>query len=169
MSISIYEISIPVLLRGLENLSALIDKGVASAEAHKYEPAVLLQARLFPNMFALTRQVQIACDMAKGCAARLAGLTAPKFEDNETTIAEVQARIAKTRDYVASITPAQLEGAETRDIVISFPGTTMNFKGLNFVTDWVLPNFYFHVTTTYALLRHNGVDVGKGDFLGKVQ
>jgi hypothetical protein len=169
MSVPIYDLSIPVLSLGLTNLSALLDKGIAHAEARKFDSIVLAQARIFPDMFPLSRQVQVACDMAKGCAARLAGSDVPKYEDTETTMAELQARVAKTRTFVSSVQSGQLKGAETREIVITFPSNTLKFNGLTYVTKYALPNFYFHSSMVYALLRHNGVDIGKRDFLGAIQ
>ncbi|MFI4891028.1 MAG: DUF1993 family protein [Steroidobacterales bacterium] len=169
MSIQIYDLSIPVLTLGLTNLSVLLDKAVAHAETRKFDSIVLAQSRLFPDMLPFTRQVQIACDMAKGCAARLAGIEIPKYEDNETTIPELQARIAKTKAFIATVQAGQLKDAESREIVITFPGNTLKFNGLTYVTKYVLPNFYFHSSMVYALLRHNGVEIGKRDFLGAIQ
>jgi hypothetical protein len=169
MSISIYDISIPVLMRGLTNLSVILDKGAAYAEAKKFDPASLLQARLFPDMFPVARQVQIACDTAKGGAARLAGIENPKHEDNETTFAELQARIAKTKAFVGTVQAAHLQNAESREIVLTFPSNTLTFNGLTYLTAYVMPNFYFHSSMAYALLRHNGIEVGKRDFLGAIQ
>lgn len=169
MAISMYEISIPALTRGLHNMSAFLDKAAAHAETKKYDTAVLAQARLFPDMHPLARQVQIACDTAKGAAARLAQAEIPKHPDTETTFAELQARIAKTADFLKTVTPAQLQGAESRDIEIKFPNGSWKFTGIGYLTDFVLPNFYFHMSTVYALLRNNGVDVGKADFLGAIQ
>jgi hypothetical protein len=166
MSISIYEVSIPLLTRGLNNLSAILDKAAAHAAAKKFEPAVLAQARLFPDMFPLSRQVQISCDTAKGAAARLAGIEIPKHEDTESTLDELKQRIAKTLDFVKSIKPDQLKGAESKAIEIKFPNRTVTFTGLSYLADFVLPNFFFHESMVYALLRSNGVDVGKIDFLG---
>jgi hypothetical protein len=166
MTISIYDLTIPVLTRGLTNLSAILEKASAHAAAKKFDPAVLVQARLFPDMFPLSRQVQITCDTAKGAAARLAGIEVPKHEDNEVSLDELKQRIAKTLDFVKSVKPGQLEGAETRTIELKFPSRTISFSGLSYLVDFVLPNFYFHESMTYALLRSNGVDVGKMDFLG---
>jgi len=167
MALSIYDVSIPVLVRGLTNLSAIIDKAAAHAEAKKFDPAVLAQARLFPDMYPLTRQVQITCDTAKG-AARLAGIEIPKHEDTETTLAELKQRIAKTLDFIQSVKASQLEGAESRSIEIKTPNRTLSFTGLSYLNNFVLPNFYFHESISYAILRHNGVEVGKGDYLGSI-
>lgn len=169
MSMSLYDVSIPVLKLGLTNLSAVLDKGAAHGEARKVGPDTFPNARLIIDMFPLKRQVQIACDTAKGAAARLAGVETPKHEDNEATFAELKARIAKTVDFVGSIRPAQLAGAETREVVLEFPNQTLRFNGLSYLNMFVLPNFYFHTTMAYAILRQNGVEVGKMDFLGKIQ
>jgi uncharacterized protein len=169
MSISMYEISIPVLTRGLTNMSAILDKAAAHAATKKFDPAVLASARLFPDMHPLSRQVQIACDTAKGAAARLADIEIPKHEDTEVTIAELKARVAKTVDFLKSITAAQLKDAESRSIEIKFPNGAWKFTGIDYLTGFVLPNFYFHSSMVYALLRKAGVEVGKGDFLGAIQ
>ncbi len=169
MPVSLYDLSIPALTLGLNNLSAILDKAAAHAEAKKIEPKVLADTRLIADMFPLARQVQISCDTAKGAAARLAGVEAPKHEDNETTLAELKARVAKTLDFINSIKAAQLAGAETREIVLQFPRVTLKFTGLDYLRKFVLPNFYFHESIAYAILRENGVDLGKGDYLGAVQ
>jgi len=150
-------------------MSAFLDKAAAHAETKKFDTIVLAQSRLFPDMHPLARQVQIACDTAKGAAARLAQVEIPKHPDTETTFPELRTRIAKTLEFVKSITPSQLQGAESRDIEIKFPNGSWKFTGIGYLTDFVLPNFYFHMSTVYALLRSNGVDVGKGDFLGAIQ
>jgi hypothetical protein len=169
MSISMYDFSIPAMTLGLTNLSAILDKAAAHTAAKKFDSVVLTQARLFPDMYPLTRQVQIACDTAKGAAARLAGIEVPKHEDTEVTLAELKARIAKTVDFLKSVTPAQLKDAESRAIEIKFPNGSWKFTGIAYLTDFVLPNFYFHVSIAYALLRKNGVEIGKMDFLGAIQ
>ena len=166
MTISIHDLSIPVLTRGLVNLSAILDKAAAHAAARKFDPAILAQARLFPDMYPLSRQVQIACDTAKGAAGRLAGIDIPKHEDTEKTFEELKQRIAKTLDFVKSVKADQMKGAETKVIEIKFPNRTVSFTGLSYLTDFALPNFFFHESMTYALLRSNGVDIGKMDFLG---
>ncbi len=166
MAVSLYDVSILPLIRGLTNLSAILDKASAYAEAKKIDPSVLAQARLFPDMHPLTRQVQIACDTAKGAAGRLAGIEIPKHEDNEVSLPELKQRIGKTLDFLKTVKAGQLEGAESRSIEIKSPNRTLNFTGLTYVNHFVLPNFYFHETIAYALLRHNGVEVGKMDFLG---
>ncbi len=169
MSISMYDICIPVLTRGLSNMSAFLDKAAVYAEAKKFDPAVLAQSRLFPDMHPLSRQVQIACDTAKGADGRLAQVEIPKHADTETTFAELKMRIAKTSEFLKSITPAQLQGAESREVELKFPNGVAKFTGASYLTDFVLPNFYFHVSVVYALLRNNGVELGKGDFLGAIQ
>ncbi len=169
MSVSIYDFSVPVLTRGLTNMSAILDKAAAHAAAKKFDSAVLAQARLFPDMHPLVRQVQIACDTAKGAAARLAGIDVPKHEDTEATFADLKARIAKTVDFLKTVTAAQVKDAESRDVEIKFPSGSWKFTGLAYLTDFVLPNFYFHEAMVYALLRKNGVEIGKRDFLGAIQ
>jgi len=169
MSISMYDVSIPIFTLSLTNLSAILDKAANHQESKKVDPKVIPQARLIVDMLPLSAQIQIACDTAKGAAARLAGVEPPKHEDTEATLAELKARVAKTLDFVKTIKPEQLQGAETREIVLKFPQTTLKFTGINYLTNFVLPNFFFHVTTAYALLRKNGVDLGKRDFLGPIQ
>ena len=169
MSISMYEVSLPIFTLSLNNLSAILDKAESHAEAKKVDPKVLPQARLIVDMLPLSNQIQIACDTAKGAAARLAGIPIPKHEDTEATIPELKARIAKTLDFIKTVNPEQLQGSETRQIVLEFPQSTLKFNGVNYLTNFVLPNFFFHMTMAYALLRKNGVDLGKRDFLGPVQ
>lgn len=169
MSISMYDFSIPMLARGLTNLSALLDKAAAHAAAKKFDSAVLAQSRLFPDMHPLVRQVQIACDTAKGGAGRLAAVQVPKHEDTEATIAELKARVAKTLEFVNSITAAQVKDSESRNIELKFPSGTWKFTGISYLTDFVLPNFYFHISVVYALLRKAGVEIGKSDYLGDIQ
>jgi hypothetical protein len=169
MSISMYDFSIPPLTRGLTNLSAILDKAAAHATAKKFDSAVLAQARLFPDMYPLVRQVQIACDTAKGAAGRLAGVDVPKHEDTEATFAELKTRIAKTLDFLKTVGAAQLKDADSRSIELKFPSGVWKFTAIAYLNDFVLPNFYFHVSMVYALLRKNGVEVGKGDFLGDIQ
>ena len=168
MAISLYDFSIPALIRGLTNMSAILDKAVAHGAAKKIDSATLAQLRLFPDMHPLSRQVQIACDTAKGAAGRLAGIDIPKHEDTETTLPELKARIAKTLDFLKTITPAQVEGDESRAIEIKFPSGSWKFTAKSYVVDFVLPNFYFHDSMVYALLRKGGVEIGKGDFLGAI-
>jgi hypothetical protein len=167
MSISLYDFSIPALTRGLTNISAILDKAAAQAAEKKYDSAVLATARLFPDMHPLTRQVQIACDMAKGAAARLAGIEVPKHDDTEVTFADLKARIAKTLDFLKTVTAAQLKDAESRPIELN--SGSLKFTAVNYVTDFVLPNFYFHLSMVYALLRKSGINLGKRDYLGSTQ
>jgi len=169
MAMSLYDVSIPPLIRGLTNMSALLDKAAEHAAAKKIDSLVFAQARLFPDMHPLSRQVQIACDTAKGAAARLAGIEAPKHEDTETTLPELKARIAKTIDFLKSIGPAQLAGDDTRSIEMKFPNGAFKFTAVGYVTGFVLPNFYFHASMVYALLRKGGVEIGKRDFLGPIE
>jgi hypothetical protein len=169
MTLAVYDISIPALSRGLTNLSALLDKAAAHAAAKKYDSIVLAQSRLYPDMHPLTRQVQIACDTAKGAAARLADVDVPKHEDTETTLDELKQRIAKTLDFLKTVTAAQVNSAESRTIEIKFPNGAWKFTAVSYLTDFVLPNFYFHESIVYALLRKSGVEIGKTDFLGAIQ
>lgn len=168
MAISMYETTIPALRKMLGNLSAILSKAEAHATARKIDPAVLLQSRLFPDMFALTKQVQIACDFAKGAAGRLAGEEVPKYEDNETTFDQLRARIAKTLAFMETCRQAQFAGAEARAVKLTMGGKGYEFTGLDYVNHVVFPNFYFHVTTAYDILRHNGVELGKADFVGEI-
>ena len=166
MAISMYQASVPAFTRMLANLRSILEKGAAHAAAKKFDAAVLVNARLAPDMFALARQVQIASDMAKGCASRLAGAEVPKYDDNEATIPELLARIDKTLAHLKGFRPAQIDGSEDREIVLPLRTGERRFKGQDYLLHFALPNFYFHVTTAYAILRHNGVELGKGDFLG---
>jgi hypothetical protein len=164
-----YQASVPVLVRGLEQLSNILSKAAAHAEAKKIDPGVFVNARLAPDMFALARQVQIASDGAKGCAARLAGAEVPSYADTETTFPELQARIAKTLAFVKGFTAAQIDGSEDRAVTLKLGGNEAKFTGTDYLFKLVLPNFFFHVTTAYDILRHNGVELGKPDYLGKLQ
>ena len=166
MSISMHSASAPVFTRMLANLLTWLDKAEAHATAKKFDPSVLINARLAPDMFPLSRQVQIACDSAKGAVARLAGVEIPKHEDTEKTFEELQARIAKTLEFIATVKPAQVDGSEEKDVVLKLQGKDVPFKGLQYLLGFAWPNFYFHATTVYAILRHNGVEVGKRDFIG---
>lgn len=165
MAISMYRASAPIFLQHLPALSACLDKGAAYAAAKKIDPSVLVQARLFCDMFPLNRQVQIAADFAKGAVARLAGVEPPKYEDTETTLDELKARIAKTIAFVKEFKPSQIDGSEERDITVMLGGQARHFKGENYLVGHALPNFFFHTTTAYAILRHNGVELGKNDFM----
>jgi len=166
MSLSMYQASIPVFIRQLNNLSAILKKGEAHALARKIEPEVFINARLAPDMFPLSRQVQIATDGVKGCAARLAGVEVPSYPDTEKTFAELYARIAKTLEFIKSFKANQIDGSEERKVTLKLRGEDTTFAGQWYLLNFVLPNLYFHVTTTYAILRHNGVDIGKKDFIG---
>jgi len=166
MSISMYQASVPVFDKLLGALSAILAKASSWAETRKIDQPVLINARLAPDMFALSRQVQIACDFAKGAGARLAGLEPPKYEDNETTFAELRARIDKTRKFMATLSAAQIDGSEERVIKLKIAGKDMEMKGLEYLLYTAMPNFYFHYTSTYAILRHNGLDLAKKEYLG---
>src|ERR1700722_13426694 len=150
----------------LGNLSWLLDRAAKNAASRKIEPSVFLNARLAPDMLPLSRQIQIDGDLAKNSVSRLAGQEPPRFEDNETTLEQLRARLARTVDYLKSLPPAAFEGAETRDIKVPAGERTLEFKGLAFLQTWAIPNVFFHVTTAYNILRHNGVDLGKKDFIG---
>ncbi|MBE7368121.1 DUF1993 domain-containing protein [Ramlibacter pallidus] len=170
MAMSMYAASVPVFQHMLRNLQHFLDKGEANAQARKFESAVLTTARLAPDMLPFTRQVLIACDAAKLCVARVSGVEAPKFEDNEQTFAELKARIQKTLDYLGSVPASALDGTEDKEI--TFPvgrDKTRTMTSQAYLTTWALPNFFFHVTTAYAILRHNGVDLGKSDYLAGAQ
>lgn len=169
MSLSLFDVSVPVVTRALKNLSRILDKAAAHATAKKIDTKVLVDARLIADMLPLSRQVQIACDTAKSVAGRLAGVEVPKHEDNETTMDELQARIAKTLAFVATVKPEQFADAATREVVLKFPNMTLNFNGQSYLTSFAIPNFFFHVTMAYAILRQNGVEIGKPDFIGNVQ
>jgi hypothetical protein len=166
MTISMYQASAPRFIHTLNNLSAILAKAQSHCEARKIDPLVLTAARLYPDMFPLTRQVQIACDAAKGAMARLAGVEVPKHEDTEQTFGELQARIGKTLEFIASVKPALVDGTEDKQVVIKLRGNDVAFKGLVYLLGFAWPNFYFHATTAYNILRHNGVEIGKTDFLG---
>jgi len=167
MTISMYQACVPPLVRSLTNLAAILEKGAAHAEAKKIDPSVLIGTRLYPDMFPLSRQVQIASDVARRGAARLAGLEAPKMEDNETTFPQLIARLVNTTSYLETLTPDVIDGSEEKSISLPVGEQTMTFKGMPYLLYFVLPNVYFHVTTAYDILRHCGVELGKIDFLGK--
>ncbi len=168
MSITMYSASAPRFVHSLKSLSGILTKAESHAAARKIDPMALLGARLFPDMFALTRQVQIATDNAKGAVARLAGQDVPKYEDTEQSFAELQQRIAKTTAFVESVPADRINGSEERKIVLTLRGEEVTFSGLQYLMGHALPNFYFHVVTAYDILRHNGVEIGKRDFLGKL-
>lgn len=165
-AISMYNASVPVFTRLLRNLDGFLDKAVVYADSKKIEHNTLLTARLAPDMLPLIKQVQIATDNTKGCVARLAGVDIPKYEDNEATFADLKARIAKTLAFIASISPDQINGSEDKDIVLNFGPNKFEFKGLHYLLNFASFNVFFHVTTAYGILRHNGLDLGKKDFIG---
>jgi hypothetical protein len=167
MEISMYNVTVPLFIKALSNMSAILDKAVLYAEKKKFDVSYLLQSRLSPDQFPFIRQIQAASDSAKGAAARLAGIEPPKMEDNETTVEDLKIRIDKTIDFLKSLTPKQINGSEDKKISIWFiPGKYLT--GLEYITEMVLPNFYFHITTAYSILRHNGVSIGKIDYLGQL-
>ena len=166
MTISMYQASVPRFVNILGNLSNILDKAQAHIDAKKLGDATLTGFRLFPDMLPMTTQVQIACDAAKGVVARLSGVEAPVFEDNEKTIAELKARVAKTIAFIQTVPAAQIDGTEEKDIVVKRGEKETHYKGMQFLLGHAIPSFYFHITTAYAILRHNGVEIGKRDFLG---
>ena len=168
MSISMYSASVPVFVRMLANATAWLEKAEAHARERKFDPSVYMSARLAPDMLPLPKQIQIACDAAKFCVARLAGVEGPKFDDDENTLEALRARLRKTSDYVQSVPAAQIDGSDAREISVPRRDGSMTMTGEAYLKHFVLPNFFFHLTTTYALLRHNGVELGKMDFLGAV-
>lgn len=161
-----YQASVPAFLQTLTALSAILDKAENQARSEGRDPAELLQARLAPDMFPLTRQVQIATDHAKGAAARLSGRDVPKYEDTETTFADLKARIAKTITFVSSVEVSEIDGTEEKEITLSIRGQSRTVSGQHYLVNMALPNFYFHATTAYAILRQNGIQIGKADFMG---
>jgi hypothetical protein len=169
MTVSMYDISVPGVINTLESVSAILDKASAHCEAKKIDQTVLTSYRLTPDMFPFSRQIQIMTDGVKGMGARLTGTDIPSFPDTETTFDELKARIAKTIAFLKGFKPEQFKDAETRDISLKAGPQELKFKGLAYVTTFVLPNLYFHATAAYAILRHVGVDVGKRDYLGKIQ
>ena len=166
MKISMHAMSHGVFKKALLQLQHVMEKAVANAKARNFDTSVLVNARLAPDMFPFAKQIQLTSDFAKNSMGRLLGVDPPKFEDNETTMDELFARVKKTIEYIDSIPESALEGSETRDIVIKLRDRTVEFKGLPYLQHWAIPNFYFHFVTAYNLLRHNGVDIGKRDFLG---
>lgn len=167
MPITLYDASVPVFTRLLGGLDAILAKAEAHAQARKFDPDTLMQVRLFPDMYPLAMQVRIACDAAKFGVARLAGIEAPKFEDSERTLAELRERIARTLAFIAGVPRSSIDGQEDRDVVIPMRERKLEMKGIDFLLHRALPNFYFHLTTAYNLLRHNGVEIGKQDYLGR--
>jgi uncharacterized protein len=168
MPLSMHEVSVPVFERRLKSLSAILEKAEAFAAAKKIEPEVLLNARLAPDMFPLKRQVQLASDFAKGAAARLSGQDIPKWEDTEASFGDLKARIAKTVDYLGTFAAAQINGSEERDIALTISKQPVTLKGQAFLLNYAFPHFFFHITTAYDILRHNGVEIGKRDFMGAI-
>ncbi len=166
MTLSMYQASVPRFINMLTNLSAILDKAQAHVDAKKLDETALTSFRLYPDMLPMSKQVQIACDTAKGLVARLAGVEIPAYEDNEKTLADLKTRIAKTMAFIQTFTPAQIDGTEDKDIVVKRGEKETHYKGMQFLLGHALPNLYFHVTTTYAMLRHNGVEIGKRDYLG---
>jgi len=166
MTISMHQASAPVFVRGLSSLKTVLTKGAAHAAAKKIDESVFINARLFPDMLALNRQVHVATDFARGTVARLAGQEPPKWEDNETTFAELIARVDRTIEAVKSFSAAQIDGSEARAVTRPVRGEPKTFTGINYLLQYAMPNFYFHATTAYAILRSNGVEVGKADFIG---
>ena len=168
MSLSMYQASVPVLQKMLTNLSGILTKAAAYADERKIDRSVMLATRIFPDMFSLLRQVQITTDFAKSCGARLAGIPLPSFPDTETTFDELQARISKVQEFLASLKPEQIDGSEGRHISFKIHDNEFNFNGADYLTNFAIPNFYFHMTAAYAILRMCGMDLGKKDFLGPV-
>ena len=168
MSNLMYQSSAQVFVHNLKNMSAMLKLAAKDAKSRNIDPEVLLNARLAPDMFALTRQVQIATDHAKGCSARLAGVESPVFEDNEASFSELEARIKRTLAFIRTLKAAQYVGSEIREIVMKMPIGTLRFDGGSYLNGWALPNFYFHYISAYNILRHNGVPLGKANFLGAV-
>ena len=166
MSLGMYQASVPVFSHQLTAMAKILAKAEAHAEARKYDQKALVQARLFPDMLPLSAQIQIASDAAKGAAARLAGVEVPSWEDNETTLLQLAERCTKTEKYLASFKPEQIDGSEEREVTLKLGGNSVPFKGQQYLLGFAIPNFYFHITTAYALLRHCGVEIGKRDFLG---
>ncbi|MBD2523095.1 DUF1993 family protein [Nostoc sp. FACHB-133] len=167
MTISMYQALIPVSIRTLNNLTNILEKGAAYAETKKIDPSVLINSRLSPDMFPLSKQVQIASDIVNRGAARLALIEPPKFEDNETTFPQLIDRIQKTISHLNTFKPEQINGSEEREITLQMRDNTLSFEGMPYLFYFVLPNLYFHVTTAYNILRHCGVELGKQDFLGQ--
>ena len=166
MTISMYQASAPRFVKILNNLSLLLDKAQAHCEAKRIDPLVLTSCRLYPDMLPFTRQITIACDNAKGAVARLAGVEIPKHEDVEKTFEELKARIARTAEFINTLKPAQIDGSEDKDIVLKLRAREVPYKGMQYLLGFALPNFYFHVVTAYNILRHNGVEIGKSDYIG---
>ena len=166
MTISMYQASVPVFVRMLTNLNAILDKAAAHTQEKKIDPSALLDARLYPDMFPFTRQVQLTCDFGCGTGARLAGKEPPAFDDTAKSFAGLSERVDRSLDYLQQLSAAEIDGSEGRQITRQVRGQPKTFAGINYLQQFALPNFFFHATTAYAILRHNGVDIGKGDFIG---
>ena len=166
MAISMYQVSLPIFVRQLNGLAGCMKKAQALYAEKKYDESTLLSCRFYPDMFSFAKQVQIATDHARNCAALLAGLEAPKYEDNETSLAQLIARVEKTIAYLKTIKPEQVDGAEGKTVIVKMRDREMNFTGLELLQNRSMPNFYFHTTTAYDIIRHNGVEIGKRDFMG---
>lgn len=166
MTISMYQASVPRFVNILGNLSNILDKAQAHVDAKKLDAAALTAYRLFPDMLPMTTQVQIACDTAKGVVARLAGVEIPAYEDNEKTLADLKARVAKTIAFIQTMKPGQIDGTEDKEIIVKRRDKETRYQGMQFLLGHAIPNFYFHVATTYNILRHNGIEIGKRDYLG---
>ena len=166
MPLSMHYTTVTVFVRALSNLKSILEKAKEHALSHKIEEAVFLNARLYPDMLPLSRQVQIATDQAKGCAARLAGAEPPAYEDKEQTFDDLSARITRTIEYMKALDPSQFEGAETRELTRPVRGEPHQFTGINYLMQFAMPNVFFHTATAYGILRHNGVALGKADYLG---
>ena len=166
MSLSVHQVAVPTFTRMLKNLSAILQKGLAHAEAKEIDPSVLINSRLALDMLPLVRQIQIATNTAKNAVSELAGVEAPEYEDDEVTFADLFARIDKTIDHLETFEPEQFDGAENKKVTLKAGETSIEFKGFRYLMDFAMSNFYFHVTTAYNILRHNGVEIGKRDFLG---
>ena len=166
MTLSMYQASVPVFTKMLTNLKGILQKAAAHAQSRKIDESALLGARLFPDMFVFTRQVQLACDFARGTGARLAGVEPPVHEDVEQSFAELVSRIDRTLEFLRTLKPQQIDGSESREIVRPIRGEPKKFTGINYLLQFALPNFFFHVATAYAILRHSGIDIGKADFIG---
>ena len=166
MAGGLYSVTVPVFTHMLRNVSTLLDRAVADATERRFEPSVLLESRLYPDMFPLLRQVQLACDFAKGASARLGGVPVPSFPDEETNVDELKARIEKVVAFIESVPAADIDAGADRDITVKLRDRSLELKGIDYLNRMAMPNFYFHVTTVYAILRHNGVAIGKRDFVG---
>lgn len=167
MKISMYQASAPRFANMLRNLSGILDKAQAHAEARKIDPAALIAFRLYPDMFPFARQIQVACDTAKGACARLAGVENPSYPDTDQTFAELKARVTRTIDFIGTFKPERIDGSEEKDVALKVGGKDVTFKGLQYLCGHALPTFYFHVVTAYNILRHNGVEIGKRDYIGQ--